>query len=122
MTDRRDDPILDSAYGPGALDEVTDPQGTTGAAADDETRSTLPAETDLDELRDGGPTRSGGAVTTTGGTAGPASTHRLTNRDRGEKVAPTTTGDAGSGGMTYPASGPTSDGTTDSVSGAEPTD
>ena len=101
MTDRSDDPTTDSA---------------------DETRSTLPADTDLDELRDGGPTRSEGAMTTTGGTAGPASTRRLTNRDRGEKVAPTSTGDAGSGGMTYPASGPTSDGTTDSVTGTEQTD
>lgn len=68
----------------------------------------------LDEeiLRDGGPTRGHGAVTTTGGTAGPASVRRRTNRDTtGEKVAPTTTGDATSGGMSTPAGGTTSDGT-----------
>jgi hypothetical protein len=123
MTDQQDDPITHGVYGEGALDEVTDPEGSARAAVagDADQRSTLPAETDLDELRDGGPTRSGGAVTTTGGTAGPASFHRPTNADTGGKVAPTTTGDAGSGGMTYPASGPTSDATTDSVMGTENT-
>ncbi|BCB90199.1 hypothetical protein [Phytohabitans suffuscus] len=73
----------------------------------------------LDEevRRDGGPTRGHGAVTTTGGTAGPASVRRRTNRDIGRgKVAPTTTGDATSGGMSTPASGTTSDG---SSSGAK---
>ena len=67
----------------------------------------------LDEeiLRDGGPTRGHGAVTTTGGTAGPASVRRRTNRDTGDgKVAPTTTGDATSGGMSTPVGGATSDG------------
>lgn len=71
-------------------------------------------ETLDDEIRrDGGPTRGPGAVTTTGGTAGPASVRRRTNRDTGDgKVAPTTTGDATSGGMDTPAGGATSDGTT----------
>lgn len=66
-----------------------------------------------DALRDGGPTRSGGGLTTTGGTAGPASVRRVKDRNRGgQKVAPTTTGDATSGGMGTPAGGSTSDATT----------
>ena len=75
-------------------------------------KSTLPADTDLDQLRDGGPTESEGVVTTTGGTAGPASVRRIPAADPGGKVAPTTTGDAGSGGTTYPGGGSTSDATT----------
>lgn len=64
-------------------------------------------------LRDGGPTRSGGGLTTTGGAAGPASVRRVKDRNRGgQKVAPTTTGDATSGGMGTPAGGSTSDATT----------
>jgi hypothetical protein len=61
--------------------------------------------------RDGGPVHGQGAATTTGGTAGPASVRRRTNREMSdEKVAPTTTGDATSGGMSTPASGTTNDG------------
>ncbi len=70
---------------------------------------------DPDELRDGGPTRTGGMVTTTGGTAGPASVRRVPRE--GENVAPTTTGDATSGGMQGGMGGSTSDATT----GAEST-
>lgn len=69
-----------------------------------------------EQLRDGGPTRSSGAKTTTGGVAGPAHRARPVP-PRGGKVAPTTTGDATSGGMDTPAGGSTSDGTT----GAEDT-
>jgi hypothetical protein len=62
-------------------------------------------EVELEELRNGGPTRTGGMVTTTGGTAGPASIRRPTNPD----AAPTTTGDATSGGMATPVRTSTSD-------------
>jgi hypothetical protein len=80
----------------------------------DGTRGESTETLDEEILRDGGPTRGHGAVTTTGGTAGPASVRRRTNRDIGDgrKVAPTTTGDATSGGMGTPAGGATSDGTT----------
>lgn len=72
---------------------------------------------DEEALRDGGPTRGHGAVTTTGGTAGPASVRRRPNRNKRDgKVAPTTTGDATSGGMSTPAGGTTSDGTTGGAS------
>lgn len=58
--------------------------------------STLDPGVDLDELRDGGPTRTPGVMTTTGGTAGPASTPKL--RTRPEGIDSMTTGDHGSGG------------------------
>jgi hypothetical protein len=70
--------------------------------------STLDRHTDLDELRDGGPTRTPGAMTTTGGSAGPASVPRRVRPG----AAPTTTGAAGSGGMDAPTGGGTSDATT----------
>lgn len=83
-----------------------------------------PAHVDIDPetRRNGGPTRSGGAVTTTGGTAGPASVRRPRNDVSGEKVAPTTTGDATSGGMDTPAGGSTSDNTTGAASSGDFTD
>jgi hypothetical protein len=74
-------------------------------------------EIELAELRDGGPTRTPGMRTTTGGTAGPASVaeelreHRRPG-DGDEPVAPTTTGDATSGGMGTPVRSSTSDATT----------
>jgi hypothetical protein len=78
---------------------------------------------DEETLRDGGPTRGHGAVTTTGGTAGPASVRRRTNRDtRDGKVAPTTTGDATSGGMDTPAGTTTSDGASGGASAGNFTD
>lgn len=70
-------------------------------------------EVNPDDLRNGGPTRTPGAVTTTGGKAGPANVHRV--RRHGDKVAPTTTGDATTGGMGNAAGGSTSD----AMSGAE---
>jgi hypothetical protein len=75
-------------------------------------------ELDAQERLDGGPTRTPGMVTTTGGTAGPASVAaalREQNRPRpedGGKTAPTTTGAATSGGMSTPVRTSTSDATT----------
>ncbi|SCF37857.1 hypothetical protein [Micromonospora mirobrigensis] len=99
-------------YGEGALDEVTVPQ-TDETRILQETDPDDPADVPIDPgvLRDGGPTRGQGAVTTTGGTAGPASVRRLARqpeRHRGT-VAPTTTGDATTGGLSTPAGGSTSD-------------
>jgi hypothetical protein len=81
--------------------------------SDDNVKSTLDRDTDLDELRDGGPTNAPGVRTTTGGTAGPASIRRPVP----EGAAPTTTGDATSGGMGTPVGGGTSDATTTGSSG-----
>lgn len=71
-----------------------------------------PAHVDIDpeEWRQGGPTESPGAMTTTGGVAGPAMGRRPGRRNRGD-TAPTTSGDATSGGMEQPDSGTTSDAT-----------
>lgn len=61
-----------------------------------ELSSTLDPSTDPEELRNGGPAGEG-LLTTTGGTAGPAS---FPDRPRtGPGVANTTTGDAGTGGL-----------------------
>lgn len=107
-------------YGAGALDEVTVPPTDPVREAKDRDLDD-PAHVDIDPevLRNGGPTRSGGAVTTTGGTAGPASVRRRRNEG---KVAPTTTGDATSGGMDTPAGGATSDATTGATSAGDFTD
>ncbi|MEV0152511.1 hypothetical protein AB0H57_02055 [Micromonospora sp. NPDC050686] len=99
-------------YGEGALDEVTVPRTDVTRVIQDEDPGD-PADVPIDPevLRDGGPTRGQGAVTTTGGTAGPASVRRLARqpeRHRGV-VAPTTTGDATTGGLSTPAGGSTSD-------------
>jgi hypothetical protein len=48
-------------------------------------------------------------MTTTGGTAGPASVNPRPPRNEGPNVAPTTTGDATTGGMDTPVGGTTSD-------------
>jgi hypothetical protein len=81
----------------------------------DSADSTLDRHTDLDELRDGGPTQTPGVQTTTGGSAGPASVAGLRARPAG--AGPTTTGDATSGGMGTPVGGSTSDATTTGRSG-----
>lgn len=134
MTDRdnargqvEDDPITHGAYGPGVLDEVTvPPTDPVREAKDRDLDDPAHVRVDPEVLRNGGPTRSPGAMTTTGGTAGPASIRRPTNRDRSGsgkgddenvRIAPTTTGDATSGGMATPAGGSSSDATT----GAEST-
>jgi len=64
-------------------------------------------ELQKDEQRTGGPKDTPGMMTTTGGVAGPAMRPRPGRKNRG-KTGPTTTGDAGSGGMNTPASGTTS--------------
>ncbi|TWJ23169.1 hypothetical protein JD76_03299 [Micromonospora endolithica] len=109
---RAEDRIAGGIYGEGALDEVTVPQTDVQRVlqdADPDDPAHVPIDPEV--LRDGGPTRGQGAVTTTGGTAGPASVRRLArqperNRDT---VAPTTTGDATTGGLSTPTGGSTSD-------------
>ncbi|MBO4205751.1 hypothetical protein [Micromonospora echinofusca] len=108
---RAEQRIAGGHYGPGALDEVTVPQ-TDERRVLQETDVDDPADVDIDPevLRDGGPTRGQGAVTTTGGTAGPASVRRIARSpEKHPEVAPTTTGDATTGGMSTPARGSTSD-------------
>lgn len=109
---RAEERIAGGVYGEGVLDEVTVPRTDVQRVIQDEDPGD-PADVpiDPDVLRDGGPTRGQGAVTTTGGTAGPASARRVARqpeRHRGE-VAPTTTGDATTGGMSTPVGGSTSD-------------
>jgi hypothetical protein len=98
-------------YGPGAFDEVTVPPNDERREAERrDVHDPADVGVDVDELRDGGPTVTPGMVTTTGGKAGPASVHRLPGRPETDgKVAPTTTGDATTGGMRSPARGSTSD-------------
>lgn len=105
------DRIGHGVYGPGAMDEVSLPPA-------DETRELQerdvldPADVPVDpeDLREGRPGQSPGAATTTGGRAGPASVRKGGGRPRGKgKVAPTTTGDATTGGMSTPTGGTTSD-------------
>ncbi|GAA3764374.1 hypothetical protein [Micromonospora maritima] len=111
--------VAGGVYGEGALDEVTVPQ-TDVERMIQESDPDDPAHVPVDPtvLRDGGPTRGQGAVTTTGGTAGPASVRRVARQPERHpgKVAPTTTGDATTGGMSTPAGGSTSDA---SASGAQ---
>lgn len=104
--------IAGDRYGEGVLDEVTVPQTDVQRVIQDEDPGD-PAHSRIDPqvLRDGGPTRGQGAITTTGGTAGPASVRRVARqpeRHRG-RVAPTTTGDATTGGLSTPTAGSTSD-------------
>jgi hypothetical protein len=75
---------------------------------DPELSSTLDADTDPEQLRNGGPPPAdGGIMTTTGGTAGPAS---FPNRPAsGPGVANPTTGDATTGALRTPADEYTSD-------------
>jgi hypothetical protein len=101
--------IAGGDYGPGVFDEPSTYRPEKG---DDEAglSSTLAADTDVEQLVDGGPPPAGGgALTTTGGTAGPNSfrSHPRT----GPGVANTTTGDATTGALNPPADGYTSDNT-----------
>lgn len=109
---RAENRIAGGVYGEGALDEVTVPQTDVQRVIQDEDPDD-PAHVhiDPDVLRDGGPTRGQGAVTTTGGTAGPASVRRVARQpeDHPGKVAPTTTGDATTGGLSTPTRSSTSD-------------
>ncbi|WP_435152642.1 hypothetical protein [Micromonospora aurantiaca (nom. illeg.)] len=109
---RAEQRVAGGVYGEGALDEVTVPQ-TDVERMRQELDPDDPADVPVDPtvLRDGGPTRGQGAVTTTGGTAGPASARRVARQPEKHpgKVAPTTTGDASTGGLSTPAGGSTSD-------------
>ncbi|MDG4798872.1 hypothetical protein [Micromonospora sp. WMMD1082] len=109
---RAEERIAGGVYGEGALDEVTVPPTDVESQLQREDPDD-PAHVPIDPnvLRDGGPTRGQGAITTTGGTAGPASTRRVARQPERHsgKVAPTTTGDATTGGLTTPTSGSTSD-------------
>ncbi|MFF5176253.1 hypothetical protein ACFY3U_27015 [Micromonospora sp. NPDC000089] len=99
-------------YGEGALDEVTVPRyDETRVIQQEDPDDPAHAPVDPNVLRDGGPTRGQGAVTTTGGTAGPASVRRVARQPEQHRdtVAPTTTGDATTGGLSTPAAGTTSD-------------
>jgi hypothetical protein len=107
---RAEERVGHAEYGPGALDEVTlPPTDDRREAKDRDIQDPADVPVDPDVLRDGGPTRNRGVVTTTGGTAGPASVRRLGNARGNRKVAPTTTGDATTGGMSTPTGGSTSD-------------
>ncbi|MFC0099015.1 hypothetical protein ACFFKH_15970 [Micromonospora marina] len=116
---RAEQRVAGGVYGEGALDEVTVPQ-TDVERVRQELDPDDPADVPVDPtvLRDGGPTRGQGAVTTTGGTAGPASVRRVARQPERHpgKVAPTTTGDASTGGLSTPAGGSTSD---NSATGAQ---
>ncbi|GGM06298.1 MULTISPECIES: hypothetical protein [Micromonospora] len=104
--------LIGDEYGDGALDEVTEPPtDVQRVIQDDDPDDPADVPVDPQVLRDGGPTRGQGAVTTTGGTAGPASARRVARQPERHpgKVAPTTTGDATTGGMSTPAGGSTSD-------------
>ncbi|WP_433392075.1 hypothetical protein [Micromonospora sp. KLBMP9576] len=109
---RAEDRIAGGVYGEGVLDEVTLPRTDVQRIIQDEDPDD-PAHVPIDPevLRDGGPTRGQGAVTTTGGTAGPASVRRLARQPEQHRgtVAPTTTGDATTGGLSTPAGASTSD-------------
>ena len=116
---RAEQRVAGGVYAEGALDEVTEPQ-TDVERMRQELDPDDPADVPVDPtvLRDGGPTRGQGAVTTTGGTAGPASVRRVARQPEKHpgKVAPTTTGDASTGGLSTPAGGSTSD---NSATGAQ---
>ena len=116
---RAEQRVAGGVYGDGALDEITVPQ-TDVERMRQELDPDDPADVPVDPtvLRDGGPTRGQGAVTTTGGTAGPASVRRVARQPEKHpgKVAPTTTGDASTGGLSTPAGGSTSD---NSATGAQ---
>ncbi|GAB3155661.1 hypothetical protein GCM10027290_52250 [Micromonospora sonneratiae] len=99
----------DSDYAPGAAAEVTLPATDEWLEVQDQEEEDIAnAAVDPEVLRDGGPTRNRGVITTTGGSAGPASARRRP-RAPGGNVAPTTTGDATTGGLSTPTGGSTSD-------------
>ncbi|WDZ87725.1 hypothetical protein [Micromonospora cathayae] len=109
---RTEERLLAGVYGEDALDEVNAPPADERRVLQ-QTDPDDPADVPIDPevLRDGGPTRGQGAVTTTGGTAGPASVRRVARQPERHPgtVAPTTTGDATTGGLSTPAGASTSD-------------
>ena len=118
-----EDRIAGGVYGQGALDEVTVPRTDVESQIQrDDPFDPADERIDPQVLRDGGPSAGQGAVTTTGGTAGPASVRRVARqpeRHRG-KVAPTTTGDATTGGLSTPMGGSTSDQSTSATGTSRP--
>ena len=104
--------IAGDDYGPGVFDE---PETYRPEKGDDDPglSSTLASGTDTDQLQDGGPHPGPGAVTTTGGTAGPNSFR--THPRSGPGVANTTTGDATTGAMETPVDSYTSDASSNAV-------
>ena len=107
--------IGNGAYGPDVLNEPTRPRDDRGDPDPDALSSTIDAGTDVEALRNGGPTRTPGVMTTTGGTAGPNSFRPKPNRPDGVKIAPTTTGDATTGGMDMTDRASTSDASTNAI-------
>ncbi|BCL16515.1 hypothetical protein GCM10017556_42540 [Micromonospora sagamiensis] len=109
---RTEERLLAGVYGEDALNEVNSPPSDIQRVLQEDDRGD-PAHVPIDPevLRDGGPTRGQGAVTTTGGTAGPASVRRIARQPERHPgtVAPTTTGDATTGGLSTPAGSATSD-------------
>ncbi|MEU7925326.1 hypothetical protein [Micromonospora sp. NPDC049107] len=104
--------IAGGVYGEGALDEVTvPPTDVESQLQRDDPLDPAQERVDPRVLHDGGPVGGQGAVTTTGGTAGPASARRVARQPERHpgKVAPTTTGDATTGGLSTPTGGSTSD-------------
>ncbi|GIG91601.1 hypothetical protein [Plantactinospora endophytica] len=97
-------------YAPGAMEEVTLPVDEGREAHERDIEDPADRARDPDVLRDGGPARNRGVSTTTGTErrAGPANVRRQPRRPGG-KVAPTTTGDATTGGINPSAAGSTSD-------------
>ena len=97
-----------SDYAPDAAFEPSTSRPETGDNPDPGLSSTLDANTDTEQLRNGGPPPAdGGIMTTTGGTAGPASFP--TRPVSGPGVANTTTGDATTGALRTPPEEYTSD-------------
>lgn len=119
---RAENRIAGGVYGEGALDEVTVPRTDVESQIQrDDPLDPANERIDPQVLRDGGPVGGQGAVTTTGGTAGPASVRRVARqpeRHRGT-VAPTTTGDATTGGLSTPTGGGTSDQSTSATGPAK---
>ncbi|MEU4567590.1 hypothetical protein [Micromonospora sp. NPDC023956] len=109
---RTEERLLAGTYGEDALNEINSPPSDVQQQLQREDPGD-PADVPIDPevLRDGGPTRGQGAVTTTGGTAGPASVRRIARQPERHPgtVAPTTTGDATTGGLSTPAGSSTSD-------------
>ncbi|GLY21429.1 hypothetical protein Misp04_11610 [Micromonospora sp. NBRC 101691] len=109
---RTEERLLAGVYGEDTLNEVNSPPSDVQQQLQREDPGD-PADVPIDPevLRDGGPTRGQGAVTTTGGTAGPASVRRIARQPERHPgtVAPTTTGDATTGGLSTPAGSSTSD-------------
>lgn len=111
------EPIGDSIYPPEAIDDVTvPPTDPVREAKQRDWGDVADVDVDPEDLRQGGPTKTPGTMTTTGGKAGSAMRHARGQSGKG-KVAPTTTGDATSGGMRPPTGGSTDDA---SSSGALP--